>query len=141
MRRVLPPLLLALVLLVGCGGADDAADGGAPGATALEIAVWPAGEGEGSAVTATLTCDPAGGDLPDPAAACAALAGDGAAALAPVAGDAICTELYGGREEARITGTLDGAPVDAALSRVNGCEIDRWERLRPLLPAYAPVPL
>lgn len=140
MRRALPPLLLALLLLVACGGADDAADGGA-GATALAIAVWPAGEGEGAAVTATLTCDPAGGDLPDPAAACAALAGDGAAALAPVAGDAICTELYGGREEARITGTLDGAPVDAALSRANGCEIDRWERLRPLLPAYEPVPL
>ncbi len=141
MRRTLPPLLLALVVLAACGGPDDAADDGVTGATALEIAVWPAGEGEGIAVTATLTCDPAGGDLPDPVAACTALAGDGAAALAPVVADAICSELYGGREEARITGTLDGVSVAATLSRVNGCEIDRWERLLPLLPTYEPVPL
>lgn len=139
MRRALPPLLLALLLLVACGGADDAADGGA-GATALAIAVWPAGEGEGAAVTATLTCDPAGGDLPDPAAACAALEAE-ADALEPVPPDTACTLLYGGPEQARITGTIDGEPVEAVLSRVDGCQIDRWERLRPLLPAYEPVPL
>lgn len=131
--------LLALLVATACGGTQTADD--AAGATALTIEVWPAGAGTGAAITATLTCDPAGGDLPDPAAACAVLAGDGAAALAPVAADAICTELYGGADEARITGTLDGAPVDAALSRMNGCEIDRWERLRPVLPAYDPLPL
>jgi hypothetical protein len=138
-RRALPPLLLALLLLVACGGADDAADGGA-GATALAIAVWPAGEGAGAAVTATLTCDPAGGDLTDPAAACAALEAE-ADALEPVPPDTACTLLYGGPEQARITGTIDGEPVEAVLSRVDGCQIDRWERLRPLLPAYEPVPL
>lgn len=139
MRRLVPLALLALALLSACGGDDGASTAGG-GATALQIELWPAGEGRGAAVTATLTCDPAGGELPDPAAACAALAAE-AAALEPVPPDTACTELYGGPEQARITGTLDGAPVDASLSRVNGCEIDRWERLLPLLPAYEPVPL
>jgi len=139
MRRLAPTVLVALALLAACGGTDDgAADAGGP--TALEIALWPAGEGQGTAVVATLTCDPAGGDLPDPAAACAALAAE-ADALEPVGPDIACTEIYGGPEEARITGTLDGVEVAVRLSRVDGCEIDRWERLRPLLPAYEPVPL
>ncbi|MBM3681500.1 MAG: hypothetical protein FJW81_09340, partial [Actinobacteria bacterium] len=128
MRRLAPTVLVALALLAACGGTDDgAADAGGP--TALEIALWPAGEGQGTAVVATLTCDPAGGDLPDPAAACAALAAE-ADALEPVGPDIACTEIYGGPEEARITGTLDGVEVAVRLSRVDGCEIDRWERLR-----------
>ncbi|MFM9123823.1 MAG: SSI family serine proteinase inhibitor [Actinomycetota bacterium] len=139
MRRLAPSLLVALALLAACGGTDDgAADAG--GSTALEIALWPAGEGQGAAVVATLTCDPAGGDLPDPAAACAALVAE-ADALEPVPSDTACTMLYGGPEEARITGTLDGVEMAVRLSRGDGCQIDRWERLRPLLPAYEPVPL
>ena len=143
MRRLAPiafVALTALALLSACGGDDDGGSTAAGGPTALEVELWPAGEGQGAAVTATLTCDPAGGDLPDPAAACAALAAE-ADALDPVPADTACTELYGGPEQARITGTLAGAPVDAVLSRGNGCEIDRWERLLPLLPAYEPVPL
>jgi hypothetical protein len=31
-------------------------------------------------------------------------------------------------------GTVDGEPVDARLSRVNGCEIERWQALVALLP-------
>lgn len=139
MRRLAPIALVALALLSACGGDDDST-AAAGGPTALEVELWPAGEGQGASVTATLTCDPPGGDLPDPAAACAALAAE-ADALGPVPPDTACTELYGGPEQARITGTLDGEPVDASLSRANGCEIDRWERLLPLLPAYEPVPL
>lgn len=142
MRRLAPIALVALsalALLGACGG-DDGAPAAEGGATALSVELWPAGEGQGAAVTATLTCDPAGGDLPDPGAACAALTAE-ADALGPVPPDTACTELYGGPEQARITGTLDGEPIDASLSRANGCEIDRWERLLPLLPAYEPVPL
>ncbi len=137
MRRAAVLALVALAL-AGCGGADDAVD--AAGPTALEITLWPAGEGQGVAITATVACDPPAGDLPDPAAACAALAAE-ADALDPVPPDTACTLLYGGPEQARITGTLDGEPVEAVLSRVDGCQIDRWERLLPLLPAYEPVPL
>jgi len=140
-----PLVILALcglltVTVTACGGAtDDVGDSvAADGATSLTIELWPAGEGQGDVVEATLTCDPVGGDLPDPAAACAALAGAGRAALAPVDPGSPCTMIFGGPEQARITGTLDGAPVDARLERANGCEIDRWDRLVAVLPAYEP---
>ncbi len=48
--------------------------------------------------------------------------------------DQACTEIYGGPDEAFITGEIDGRPVDATVSRSNGCEIDRWEQLVGLIP-------
>ncbi len=35
----------------------------------------------------------------------------------------------GGPQEAAITGTLAGQPVDARVTRANGCEIDTWDRM------------
>ena len=83
--------------------------------------------------TWTLTCEPPGGDHPAPSAACGALAGL-REPFAPLPTDALCTEQYGGDQTARVTGTYRGAPVDLALSRVNGCSISQWDRLGPLLP-------
>jgi hypothetical protein len=54
-------------------------------------------------------------------------------ALQPVPPDVACTQIYGGPEEARIAGTVRGKAVDAMLSRNNGCEIDRWDRLASVL--------
>ena len=53
--------------------------------------------------------------------------------LAPTPGNVACTEVYGGDATASIVGTLDGMPVDAEFSLVNGCEIDRWDRASALL--------
>jgi hypothetical protein len=44
-----------------------------------------------------------------------------------------CTQIYGGAEEARIAGALRGGSIDSLFSRNNGCEIDRWDRLAPVL--------
>ncbi len=108
--------------------------------TAVVITLWPKGEGKGATKTARLVCDPQSGNLPDVAAACATLASDaGRAALDPPPLDQLCTELYGGPAEARIMGTVAGETVDAHLSRVNGCEIQRWRALAALLPAYQHV--
>jgi hypothetical protein len=52
--------------------------------------------------------------------------------------DTICTQIYGGPEEAEVTGVVDGAQVHASFSRQNGCEIDRWDRLAPVLQLEAP---
>lgn len=41
----------------------------------------------------------------------------------------MCTQIYGGPEEAEVAGTFEGAQVQAIFSRQNGCEIDRWDRL------------
>ena len=91
-------------------------------------------DGAGKTETWTLTCDPAGGTHPDPAAACAALAAKGATAMPAVDKDMMCTQQFGGPQTAKITGTWKGEAVNASFSRTNGCEISRWQALKGLLP-------
>jgi hypothetical protein len=45
----------------------------------------------------------------------------------------VCTQIYGGPEEAEVVGTLNGEQVNATFSRQNGCEIDRWMRMAGIL--------
>ena len=47
--------------------------------------------------------------------------------------DRVCTEIYGGGEAARITGTVAGRPVDVTVDRANGCGIADWKLLQPIL--------
>jgi hypothetical protein len=105
--------------------------GGGTGPTDLQIVL---DDGSGTTRTWHLTCDPAGGDHPDPAAACKALAENGEKALPPVPKDMMCTQVYGGPEKATITGTWRGTQVLATLTKTNGCEISRWQALSGLLP-------
>jgi hypothetical protein len=100
------------------------------GSTELSIVVT---DGSGKRQTWQLTCDPAGGTHPDPEAACAALLANGALALPAVAKDVACTDIYGGPEKATISGTFQGRRVLSSFSRVNGCEIGRWDLLKGLL--------
>lgn len=70
--------------------------------------------------------------------ACTALTDDAARTLlfdGPPA-DRVCTEIYGGPDEASITGTLDEQPVDVVITRNNGCGIDDWDStLAGILPS------
>lgn len=91
-------------------------------------------DGSGTTTTWTLTCEPAGGNHPDPEAACRALDTNGTTALAAVAKDRSCTQIYGGPQTATITGTWRGAPVNSTFKRNNGCEVARWTALEGLLP-------
>lgn len=61
--------------------------------------------------------------------ACGALTADAARTLLfdGPADDRVCTEIYGGPDEAAITGTLDDQPVDVVITRNNGCGIDDWD--------------
>lgn len=52
----------------------------------------------------------------------------------PVPQDRMCTLQHGGPATAHITGTWHGRRVDAHFFRANGCEIARWDELRPVLP-------
>lgn len=122
--------VVALLGLAACGS-EAPGERRAP-ETELRIVVWPNGK-SGEAVEATLTCEPAGGTHPDPVAACTALARE-RAALDPLPADAICTQEYGGPDEAEVTGTIAGERVEATFTRRNGCEIDRWERLAAVFP-------
>ncbi len=80
----------------------------------------------------TLKCDPPGGTHPDPALACDVLTGV-PDPFAPVPADAVCSQVYGGPEKAKVTGTYQGVPVDAEFSRTDGCEISRWDAIGPVI--------
>ena len=73
--------------------------------------------------------DPAGGTLPRPAAACRRLRAL-ARPFAPVPKDAACTQIYGGPQVARVTGTFEQQRVWVRFKRTDGCEIARWNRVR-----------
>ena len=113
------------------GGDTGAGEAPAPAGTELTITVWLQGK-DGASQEMTLTCDPPGGTHPQPEQACMALEAD-PAALDPLPADVVCTQIYGGPEEAEIVGTLDGTEVNATFSRQNGCEIDRWMRMAGIL--------
>lgn len=84
-----------------------------------------------------LECDPAGGTHPVAQQACdrlAQLPGESADPFTPVSRSAMCTQQFGGAATARITGTWQGRSVDSTFERSNGCEIARWNSLRPVLP-------
>ena len=135
MPRIVLLSVLALVL-AACGGGGNTTH---ETTTNLTITVWPAGKGKGPQQLFNLSCNPAVGNVADPVAACAALKGPERAALEPTALSAVCTELYGGPAEATIVGTINGDWVSARLSRVNGCEIGRWQALSAFLPTFQPA--
>lgn len=105
-----------------------------PGEAAGTSLVVEVVSGPGAAPTRwTLRCEPAGGDHPDPEAACRDLATQ-PEPFAPLPADAVCAQIYGGPQTATVRGTYRGEPVDVALSRTDGCRIAQWERLGALLP-------
>ncbi len=53
---------------------------------------------------------------------------------APPPQGAICTQVYGGPQRARITGRVGSRRIDRALKRTDGCRIDEWDRMVPLVP-------
>lgn len=127
--RAVPALLAACVGLVAC----TAAAGGPSSGTSLRIAYWEDGMAAKPDAAWTLRCQPAGGSLAQPVRACARLAAGGRALFAPLPPNAVCTEIYGGPQRARVTGVLDGRHVWATFSRSNGCHIARWARVSPWL--------
>ncbi|MFK0108003.1 SSI family serine proteinase inhibitor [Streptomyces sp. NPDC091217] len=105
----------------------------------LTVTVQHAGDGRDG--TYELSCHPGAGSHPDVAGACRTLDRNtdwGRETFAPVAPGTACTMLYGGPATAHVTGDWAGRPVDATYDRSNGCEIGRWDRMVPLLPALGP---
>jgi hypothetical protein len=143
---VLVAAALALLFVAGCGRSAGSQAGPTPAVTAVSSPSTPDPslggtdlviiyeDGTGKQSRWRLTCDPAGGTHPDPATACEALTASGERALPPVPDDVACTEVYGGPDKATITGTWRGQQVRSSFSRVNGCEISRWDLMRGLLP-------
>ncbi|MDQ3671660.1 MAG: subtilase-type protease inhibitor [Actinomycetota bacterium] len=118
--------VLALVLAASGSAATSSV-------TALKITLWPNGEGSDRQKTWTLRCEPATGTIARPGEACRKLAAGERKLFAPVPRRAVCTEIYGGPDVARVIGVLEGGRVWATFNRTNGCHIDRWSRFSPWL--------
>ncbi len=158
-QRIALPITLALAL-AGCGsdGTDVAAEGTlpVPDASTTTVPGGPLGAGTGAIGTVEITVthpdiEPIvytvgcmGDTFPvTPAVdgvngqqACDLLANEAVITrlVEGVPADQMCTEIYGGPDEAHIVGEADGVAIDATITRVNGCEIDAWESMLGLLP-------
>jgi hypothetical protein len=120
--------LIGLALLPGCGEYDD--EPAAPAPLADLVVVVDAGR---EPREARVRCA-----APDDSPACRAAAALTADDFAPVPGNVACTQIFGGPETARVTGTLRGERVDVRFSRTDGCEIERWDEVAGLLAAAGP---
>ena len=117
------------MLVAGCGSDDEAEQpASAPALADLRVAVDRDGKGAGAVRTETVRCAAAADS-----ALCGKVAALRLADLEPERGAVACSQQYGGPQTATIAGTLRGERVDLKLSRVNGCEISRWEAAGALL--------
>src|SRR5262249_16779234 len=91
-----------------------------------------------------LTCDPRDGTVRDPESACQRIADLVAKATgspthgmflggAANDGTTVCAQVYGGPEVAVIRGRFLGAPIDARLTRGNGCTMSTFDATMRLL--------
>jgi len=149
-RSALLPLALVgvAVALAACAQTDEEPvelDDGAAEAEEEELARLDLAvsltEDEATDHEWTLVCRDAAdadveGDPPadyDPEAACAAVEEHAPFLVDGPDPDRVCTQEYGGPEEADVDGTVGGEDVALAIDRTDGCGIDDWERLAPLL--------
>ncbi|MCC3278888.1 serine protease inhibitor [Arthrobacter sp. zg-Y40] len=118
--------------------APTSAPAPAPGqAAAASLTVEFMADGQNTTDTWTLQCEGTtplpGSNVPDPAAACALLAGQGATLFAEPEAGMMCTQIIAGMQRAHVTGTVNGSAVDASFALTDGCQISRWENLTALL--------
>jgi hypothetical protein len=127
-------LVAVVAAAVGCGAGKTAPAAPAqPAETSLSITLWEQGREQKAEPTRwTLRCGPVGGTLPRRAAACDRLR-KLQQPFAPIRKDLICTDVYGGPQQAVIAGRHEGRRVWVALAARNGCEIALWNRLTFLL--------
>jgi hypothetical protein len=118
-------LIAVIAAVVGCGASSA---GTVAASTELRISYFGDGRAEGDPTTWTLRCKPAAGTLPRRAAACRKL-DQMQNPFQPLRKDLQCTQIYGGPEQAVITGTHEGRRVWVLLAQRNGCEIARWRKL------------
>jgi hypothetical protein len=127
MRRSAPALLAAAALFAACG-TDEPATSTGSGLANLTVTLDNDGPKGAPAKEIKLSCE-----KPTESQACKTVATITRKDLAPTPAGMACTQIFGGPETATITGTLRGSAVSARFSRRDGCEIQRWQRVQPLL--------
>lgn len=128
MRVVVTTVLAVTAFAVGCGTSGA---GAVSPETSLTVTVWPNGREGKTRVTWRVTCHPVGGTLPTRGRACRQL-DTARRPFAPLRSDLACTQIYGGPQEALVTGRFEGQRIWARFARRDGCEIARWNRVSAL---------
>jgi hypothetical protein len=127
---------IVLVLVAAALLSAGAASGSVTPATSLSIVVYPDGMAQPStAEHFTLRCGPAAGTVPQPALACRTLAGL-AQPFAATPRGTFCSDIAIGPQQATVKGRVRGAGVNAILRAQGGCEINRWRRVRTIVPGF-----
>lgn len=124
--------LAACVTLIGSACADQPSPPAEPTAPVTELAVRYS-DAAGKVTTFTVDCTSTPrGSVDDPGHSCDLLADAPEQLFQPVPEGKACTLLYGGPEQARVSGRLRGRPIDSTFTRSDGCQIDRWQQLYEL---------
>lgn len=118
--RALAGALLALVALTGCESARTPEPMPAPSYESGTITLTVRASAEAPAKTYDLSCSEA-------TVLCEKLYEDADFVTPPK--NQMCTEQYGGPQEAKVEATVDGRRIESTFSRTNGCEIARWDAL------------
>ena len=107
-------VLLCALAFTACGG-DDEQEASSPDATRLQVQVTGAGT---EAMEMQLVCE-GRCDIEQVRSAIAGVQDE----------ERACTLQYGGPEQARVTGTVEGREVDVTIDRADGCGIAAYDAL------------
>ena len=130
-------LIAVLLAAVACGAGQVAA--GSTPETELTITFWPNGRDEGDSKRWTLRCSPANGTLPRAATTCRQLLAM-SKPFAPQRKNVMCTDIFGGPQQALITGEYKGERIWTQIGMRNGCQVSRAKRLAFLVPGFSANP-
>jgi len=132
--------LAASLVLASCGEDDKSTPRAPADRGAIELTIR-ADDGARRASTSTLTCRPgeqrATGALVKRATAsrlCSAARKLAPLLTTPAPAGRRCTQIYGGPQTARITGTIDARRVNRTFKRTDGCAIEEYTRVAKILP-------
>jgi len=115
----------------GSGAASGSAGSTSASTTSaakVSLQVTFAASASAPATSYTLRCEPAGGTVRSPAAACARLL-TGASLFAPKPAHMLCPMIMGSAGRATVTGTYLGKTVRETIFE-GGCDLARWARLK-----------
>jgi hypothetical protein len=126
-------LCAAAVLFAAACGEGDSSDGGDDSPTVeLSVTLDVDGSGPEEPQQADVSCPG------DDAGVCAEAEEIIPSDFDEVPASQACTEIFGGPDVATIEGEIDGEQVEGEFTRANGCEIDRFGNVVPLLQALFP---
>ncbi len=109
----------------GSGGRHSSAASRTTAAAKIALSVSFSGSAGIAPQHFTLRCEPAGGTVSDPAAACAKLMKRGTSLFGPLPAQMACPMVVAGARRATVTGTYLGRPVHELVVD-GGCELSRW---------------